>query len=80
MKEVGITLVTSQPTDAAYSNRPQSDKNTPTFTILKYYITQYLYVWVCCFFLIKLVVLGGWGLGDIFFLTLQTIRVDQANI
>lgn len=53
MKEVDTILVTSQPTDAAYSNKPQSDRNTPTFTTLEYYITQYLYdsffkiSWLC---------------------------------
>lgn len=67
MKEVDSSLVTSQPTDAAYSNNPRSDRNTPTFTTLKYYMTQYLYD---SFLKIKLVVLG-WSLGILFyFLTL----------
>lgn len=67
MKEVDSSLVTSQPTDAAYPNNPRSDRNTPTFTTLKYYMTQYLYD---SFLKIEFVVLG-WSLGILFyFLTL----------
>lgn len=66
MKEVDSSLVASQPTDAAYSNKPWSDRNPPTFATLKYLMTQYLYA---SFLKIKLVVLG-WGLGILFFFNL----------
>lgn len=66
MKEVDSSLVASQPTDAAYSNKSWSDRNTDTLTTLKYYMTQYLYN---SFLKINLVVLG-WGLRILFFFNL----------